>query len=278
LNAEERFVPNDAYLDGGSNRMIILTGPNMAGKSTYMRQVALTVLMAQMGCFVPAQSARIGLVDRIFTRVGAMDNLVRGQSTFMVEMQETSLILQRASSRSLILLDEIGRGTSTFDGVSIAWAVAEYIDSRLQARTLFATHYHELAELSTQSAGIKNCHVAVKEWGENILFLRKVTDGPASHSYGIQVARLAGVPAQVIQRAGEILRNLESGQWNEVGQPRLASVGEEMSSARVQTQPLLFPLPSAVEDDIRGLDLMDTTPLQALNKLKELQDRLRGRG
>ncbi|MGW8323019.1 MAG: DNA mismatch repair protein MutS, partial [Thermodesulfobacteriota bacterium] len=219
---EERFVPNDAYMDGQNNRMVIITGPNMAGKSTYMRQLALIVLMAQMGSFVPAGSARVGLVDRIFTRVGAMDNLVRGQSTFMVEMKEAAQILDKATPRSLILLDEVGRGTSTFDGVSIAWAIAEFIDHQVHARTLFATHYHELAELAALYPTIKNCHVSVKEWGENILFLRKVMEGSSSHSYGIQVARLAGVPAHVIRRAREILENLESGQWDDAGQPRLA--------------------------------------------------------
>jgi DNA mismatch repair protein MutS len=275
LRSEDRFVPNDAFLDGRKNRMVILTGPNMAGKSTYMRQIALIVLMGQMGGFVPASSARIGLVDRIFTRVGAMDNIVRGQSTFMVEMMETAHILDKATPRSLILLDEIGRGTSTIDGVSIAWAVAEYIERHVKARTLFATHYHELAELAAQFKSIKNCHVAVKEWGENILFLRKVMDGPSSHSYGIQVARLAGVPELVIKRAGEILGNLETGQLNESGQPRLAAPLEgKRASQSVEVQPPLFPVASGVEEEIRDLNLPEMTPLQALNKLQDLQNRL----
>jgi len=274
---EERFVPNDAYVDGKNNRMIIITGPNMAGKSTYMRQLALIVLMAQMGSFVPASSARIGLVDRIFTRVGAMDNLVRGQSTFMVEMKEAAHILEKATPRSLILLDEVGRGTSTFDGVSIAWAIAEFIDQRVGARTLFATHYHELAELASLYPTVKNCHVSVKEWGENILFLRKVMEGSSSHSYGIQVARLAGVPSNVIQRAKEILENLESGQWDETGHPRLAPPRKARLHAEEQ-QLSLFPAAHPVAEDIQSLNLAEMTPLEALNKLQELQERLRTKG
>jgi DNA mismatch repair protein MutS len=274
---EERFVPNDAYVDGKNNRMIIVTGPNMAGKSTYMRQLALIVLMAQMGSFVPAASARVGLVDRIFTRVGAMDNLVRGQSTFMVEMKEAAHILEKATPRSLILLDEVGRGTSTFDGVSIAWAIAEFIEHQVKARTLFATHYHELAELAGLYPTIKNCHVSVKEWGENILFLRKVAEGSSSHSYGIQVARLAGVPARVIQRAKEILQNLETGQRDETGHSRLApSTGARGPSE--EQQPSLFPAAHPIADDILELNLPEMTPLEALNKLQELQERLRRKG
>ncbi len=283
MSLEERFVPNDAYLDGKNNRMVIVTGPNMSGKSTYMRQVALIVLMAQMGGFVPAASARIGLVDRIFTRVGAMDNLVRGQSTFMVEMKESAHILEKATPRSLILLDEVGRGTSTFDGVSIAWAIAEFIDQQVRARTLFATHYHELAELAALYPTIKNCHVSVKEWGENILFLRKVMEGSSSHSYGIQVARLAGVPSRVIRRAREILENLETGQWDEAGQPRLAP-SRAQARARPDEegdeaeQPSLFPEPHPVTEEILRLNVPEMTPLEALNKLQELQDRLLEKG
>ncbi len=278
MSLEERFVPNDAYVDGKNNRMIIITGPNMAGKSTYMRQLALIVLMAQMGSFVPAASARVGLVDRIFTRVGAMDNLVRGQSTFMVEMKEAAHILEKATPRSLILLDEVGRGTSTFDGVSIAWAIAEFIDQRVRARTLFATHYHELAELAGLYPTIKNCQVSVKEWGENILFLRKVMEGFSSHSYGIQVARLAGVPSPVVQRAKEILQNLESGQWDEAGQPRLAPSRRARGRPEEEQQPSLFPASHPVAEDILRLNLAEMTPLQALNKLQELQERLIKKG
>jgi len=224
MDLQERFVPNDLVMDPAGTRMIILTGPNMAGKSTYLRQNALIVLMAQVGSFVPASDARIGVVDRIFTRVGALDNLARGQSTFMVEMNETAQILHNATSKSLIILDEIGRGTSTFDGLSIAWAVAEYIleNPSIRARTLFATHYHELTEMALTREGVKNFHIAVREWNDRIVFLRRVVEGGTSRSYGIQVARLAGLPEEVIQRAQEILANLERGEFDEVGEPRLA--------------------------------------------------------
>ena len=208
---EEKFVPNDVELDGDKNRLLIITGPNMAGKSTYIRQVALLVLMAQIGSFVPAASAEIGLVDRIFTRVGASDDLSRGQSTFMVEMNETANILNNATDRSLVILDEIGRGTSTFDGLSIAWSVAEFLHDKIKARTLFATHYHELTELEMTRGGVKNYNVAVREWNDQIIFLRKIVPGGADKSYGIQVARLAGLPPSVIARAKEILGNLGGG-------------------------------------------------------------------
>jgi DNA mismatch repair protein MutS len=206
---EEKFVPNDTSLDGENVRLAIITGPNMAGKSTYIRQVALIVLMAQMGSFVPADSAEIGLVDRIFTRVGANDDLARGQSTFMVEMNETSNIVNNAADRSLVILDEIGRGTSTFDGLSIAWSVAEYLHDKIKARTLFATHYHELTKLAEDRPGVCNFNVAVREWNEQIIFLRKIVPGGADKSYGIQVARLAGLPREILDRAKEILAHLE---------------------------------------------------------------------
>ncbi len=198
------FVPNDVLLDLEKNRFLIITGPNMAGKSTYIRQIALIVLMAQMGSFVPAARARIGVVDRIFTRIGAADSLARGQSTFMVEMTEVANILRHATKRSLIILDEVGRGTSTFDGLSIAWAVAEYIHDAppLGARTLFATHYHELTELAVTKEGVRNFNIAVREWGDQIIFLRKIMEGGTNRSYGIQVARIAGVPGRG-DRAGE---------------------------------------------------------------------------
>jgi DNA mismatch repair protein MutS len=206
---EEKFVPNDTSLDGGNLRLAIVTGPNMAGKSTYIRQVALIVLMAQMGSFVPAESAEIGLVDRIFTRVGANDDLARGQSTFMVEMNETSNIVNNATDRSLVILDEIGRGTSTFDGLSIAWSVAEFLHDKIKARTLFATHYHELTKLAEGRSGVCNFNVAVREWNDQIIFLRKIVPGGADKSYGIQVARLAGLPKEILDRAKEILAHLE---------------------------------------------------------------------
>jgi DNA mismatch repair protein MutS len=206
---EEKFVPNDTSLNGENVRLAIITGPNMAGKSTYIRQVALIVLMAQMGSFVPAESAEIGLVDRIFTRVGANDDLARGQSTFMVEMNETSNIVNNAADRSLVILDEIGRGTSTFDGLSIAWSVAEYLHDKIKARTLFATHYHELTKLAEDRPGVCNFNVAVREWNEQIIFLRKIVPGGADKSYGIQVARLAGLPKEILDRAKQILSHLE---------------------------------------------------------------------
>ena len=207
---EEKFVPNDTQLDGQNIRMAIVTGPNMAGKSTYIRQVALIVLMAQIGSFVPAESAEIGLVDRIFTRVGASDDLARGQSTFMVEMNETANIINNATDRSLVILDEIGRGTSTFDGLSIAWSVAEFLYDKIKARALFATHYHELTKLAEDREGVCNLNVAVREWNEQIIFLRKIIPGGADKSYGIQVARLAGLPKEILDRAKEILIHLEN--------------------------------------------------------------------
>ena len=219
---EEKFVPNDTELDGNGNRLLIITGPNMAGKSTYIRQVALLVLMAQTGSFIPAAAAEIGLADRIFTRVGASDDLSRGQSTFMVEMNETANITNNATARSLVILDEIGRGTSTFDGLSIAWSVAEYLHDEVKARTLFATHYHELTELEMTRNGVKNFNIAVREWNDQIIFLRKIVRGGADKSYGIQVARLAGLPAGVIARAKEILGNLEQAELNADGKPKLA--------------------------------------------------------
>jgi len=212
---EEKFVPNDTELDGETIRMAIVTGPNMAGKSTYIRQVALIVLMAQIGSFVPAESAEVGLVDRIFTRVGASDDLARGQSTFMVEMNETANIINNASERSLVILDEIGRGTSTFDGLSIAWSVAEFLHDKIKSRSLFATHYHELIKLAEDRKGVCNLNVAVREWNEQIIFLRKIIPGGADKSYGIQVARLAGLPKEILNRAKEILAHLESSNRSE---------------------------------------------------------------
>jgi DNA mismatch repair protein MutS len=214
---EEKVVPNDVLLEGASSRLLVLTGPNMAGKSTYIRQVALLTLMAQMGAWVPAKSAEVGLADRIFTRVGASDDLSRGQSTFMVEMHETANIANNATQRSLVILDEIGRGTSTFDGLSIAWSVAEYLHDRVGCRTLFATHYHEMTELARTRGGVKNLNVAVREWNDQIIFLRKILPGGADKSYGIQVARLAGLPAEILSRAKEILANLEQSDLSTAG-------------------------------------------------------------
>ena len=230
----ERFVPNDTMLDGEDNRMMIITGPNMAGKSTYIRQTALLVIMAQMGSFIPADEAWIGIADQIFTRVGAMDDIARGQSTFMVEMVETANILNHATSRSLVILDEIGRGTSTFDGLSIAWAVAEYLLDHpdCKARTQFATHYHELTELALTRPGVKNYNVAVREYGDQIIFLRQIIPGAADKSYGIHVAKLAGLPNDVIERAKVILDNLEANAMADAGQPAVVRAIREHSRAR----------------------------------------------
>ncbi len=264
---EGRFVPNDVELNCRDKRLLIITGPNMAGKSTYLRQVALIVLMAQVGSFVPAKYAKIGIVDRIFTRIGARDDLSSGQSTFMVEMNEVANILNNATSRSLIVLDEIGRGTSTFDGLSIAWAVAEYILSNsIGARTLFATHYHRLNKLAKEYEGVRNLRADVKEEGGNIIFLYKIRPGATDRSYGIQVASLAGVPKEVLERAREILEELEREE-----QPSY----KRIPTKRQRLQLSLFELePHPVLEELKSLDLSNLTPIEALNKLKELQDKL----
>ncbi len=272
----DKFIPNDCLMDLNSNNISIITGPNMAGKSTYMRQAALIVLMAQIGSFVPAAEARVGIVDRIFTRIGASDVISRGQSTFMVEMIETANILNNATEKSLILLDEVGRGTSTFDGISIAWAVVEYIAKELKARTLFATHYHELTELSLILTGIRNLNVAVKEWGDEIIFLRRIEEGGADKSYGIQVARLAGLPETAINRAKDILSNLEKSELNELGAPKLAyAPGNDAPQAQGVGQLDLFATQAdPVVKELLGLDIMSMTPLEALNKLSEMKKKL----
>lgn len=263
-----KFVPNDTDLDAG-RRTVILTGPNMAGKSTYLRQVALAAIMAQMGCFVPARQAHIGLVDRVFTRIGASDDLAKGVSTFMAEMQETANILNNATERSLVLLDEIGRGTSTFDGLAIAWAVAEDLHDRIGCRTLFATHYHELTELAAQRPGVVNLCMAVKEWGDQIIFLRKVEPGAAGQSYGVKVARLAGLPPRVIGRASEILRNLEADAFMADATPRLARHRESVAQA---PGPALFdPGQRAALEEIAAMELDTMTPLEALNRIAKLK-------
>jgi DNA mismatch repair protein MutS len=296
LSSDERFIPNDTLLDCEENQLVILTGPNMAGKSTYMRQVAMITLMAQMGGFVPAREAQVGLVDRIFTRVGASDFITRGQSTFMVEMNETANILNNATDRSLIILDEIGRGTSTFDGISIAWAVAEYIHTKLRARTLFATHYHELTELALTMDRVKNYTVAIKEWNDQIVFLRKVVEGGADKSYGIQVARLAGLPNTVIQRAREVLANLERAEFNDLGEPVAASTtagggagiarpGERGTpSARKEGTTMAEPELSLFASEagllyreLREMNLDAMTPLDAMNKLHEIKKKVDGK-
>jgi DNA mismatch repair protein MutS len=276
MSAGEKIVPNDCLIDSSSNNISIITGPNMAGKSTYMRQIALIVLMAQIGSFVPANEARVGIVDRIFTRIGASDVITKGQSTFMVEMIETANIMNNATAKSLILLDEVGRGTSTFDGISIAWAVVEYIAKELNARTLFATHYHELTELSIVLDGIRNLNVAVKEWGDEIIFLRRIEEGGADKSYGIQVARLAGLPDATIGRAKEILANLEKSELNELGAPKLAYAPDAGASRIPGAGQLdLFTTQAdPVVKELLGLDIMSMTPIEALNKLAEIKKKL----
>jgi DNA mismatch repair protein MutS len=264
----ERFVPNDLYLNSTSHTILLLTGPNMGGKSTYLRQTALIVILAQMGSFVPARLARLSVVDRVFTRIGASDNLARGRSTFMVEMTETAAILHTATARSLILLDEVGRGTSTYDGLAIAWAAVEYLHARVRAKTLFATHYFELTELGEQLAGVKNYHVSVKETGGGIVFLRKVEPGAADRSYGIEVAKLAGLPNEVITRAREVLAEHESAE---------RELTEHLSPGATPpaTQLTIFtPISQPVLEKLREVDLNRLTPLEALNLLAELKKEL----
>ncbi|UCD88070.1 MAG: DNA mismatch repair protein MutS [Desulfobacterales bacterium] len=276
LVSSERFVPNTIQMDHSERQVCIITGPNMAGKSTLLRQAALLVLMAQMGSFIPAEKASIGIVDRIFTRVGALDNLAEGRSTFMVEMQETANILNNATEKSLVILDEIGRGTSTFDGLSIAWAVAEYLHDWKDRgiKTLFATHYHELTDLALTKHRVKNYNVAVKEWNEKVIFLRKLVEGGTNRSYGIQVARLAGVPPRVLVRAKEILKNIESGELNGTGEPVLAR-SERPADKDARVQLSLFKSPGEVLiDGLRKLDLSNMTPLEALNALNALKELL----
>jgi len=279
LDAGEKFVPNDTYIDNSSHQILIITGPNMAGKSTYIRQVALIVLMGQIGSFVPAKSAKIGTVDRIFTRVGASDELTKGQSTFMIEMNEVANILNNATPRSLIILDEVGRGTSTFDGVSIAWAVAEYIHNspNVNAKTLFATHYHELTELVLTLERAKNYNVLVKEWNNELIFLHKIVEGPTDKSYGIHVASLAGLPKEVIERAKDILVNLENETISEEGLPKFAPSTKKNKNAEIkESSQLTFftPVDHPVVDEIKDLDTENMTPLQALKKLDELKKKI----
>jgi DNA mismatch repair protein MutS len=261
----ERFVPNDLYLNATTQTILLLTGPNMGGKSTYLRQTALVVILAQMGSFVPARSARLSVVDRVFTRIGASDNLARGRSTFMVEMTETAAILHTATARSLILLDEVGRGTSTYDGLAIAWAAIEYLHARVRAKTLFATHYFELTELAEQLSGVKNYHVSVKETGGGIVFLRKVEPGAADRSYGIEVAKLAGLPNEVIMRAREVLAEHESAERELTGH---LSPGASPPATQLT---IFTPLSQPVLEKLREVDLNRLTPLEALNLLAELK-------
>ena len=281
----DMFIANDTYLDNGDHRISVITGPNMAGKSTYMRQTALIVLMAQIGSFVPAASANIGIVDRIFTRVGASDDLASGQSTFMVEMTEVANILRNATSDSLLILDEIGRGTSTFDGLSIAWAAIEHIaDTRiLGAKTLFATHYHELTELEGKLPGVHNYCIAVKEKGDDIVFLRKIVQGGADKSYGIQVARLAGVPESVLARAKELVAELTDADITATVKDLAGLKKPKSKSAHYDevdmTQMSLFDTvkDNDIIDELKDMDISNMTPLDALNTLYRLQNKIKNR-
>ena len=266
-------MANDVYLDRREQQILIITGPNMAGKSALLRQTALIALLAQVGSFVPAESARIGWVDKIFTRVGASDNISAGESTFMVEMNEAANILNNLSARSLVLFDELGRGTSTYDGISIAWAIVEYIHEHptASARTLFATHYHELNEMARSFPRIRNFNVSVRESGNRVIFLRKLVSGGSEHSFGIHVARMAGMPRSIVERSGEILARLERG-----GAQAKPVVVDVPKSAKGQAYQLSFfqlddPVLSQVRDEICNLDLNNLTPLEALNKLSEIK-------
>jgi len=266
----DTFVPNDVLLDQ-TDQILVITGPNMAGKSTFIRQVALIVIMAQIGSFVPASAATIGIVDKVFTRIGATDRMARGQSTFLVEMIETANILNNASSRSLVLLDEVGRGTSTYDGLSIAWAAVEYLhdNGRASPLTLFATHYHELTDLAEILPRVKNFNVLVREYGDKILFLRKIVQGGSDRSYGIQVARLAGLPQDVIERAREILANLEEDEYGVGNIPRLARGEHSPVSGDIQLS--LWETEKELTRKLADLDLNNVTPLQALEELAALK-------
>ncbi|MBM4001928.1 MAG: DNA mismatch repair protein MutS [Planctomycetes bacterium] len=267
------FVPNDTLAGPGQGMLLLITGPNMAGKSTYIRQVALLTIMAQIGSFVPAREVTIGIADRVFARVGASDELSRGQSTFMVEMTETARILNTATSRSLVILDEIGRGTSTYDGVSLAWAIVEHIHDRIGCRTLFATHYHELTDLAQSLPELRNLNVAVREWDDNVIFLHKIIDGAADKSYGIHVARLAGVPREVNERAKQVLSQLESEHLDGDGQPKLTRK-ERKRKGDIQLT-LFAPYDHPLLDVIRGTDVDSLTPLDALRRIQEWQQELR---
>jgi DNA mismatch repair protein MutS len=265
----QRFIPNDIYFHPETEFIAVITGPNMGGKSTYLRQTALIVILAQAGSFVPAESALLPIVDRVFTRIGASDNLARGRSTFMVEMTETAVILNTATARSLIVLDEIGRGTSTYDGLALAWAVVEHIQRTIRAKTLFATHYHELTDLADATPGVVNFHVAAREWKDDIVFLRKIVPGRSDRSYGIQVARLAGLPGAVIDRAREILGALERDELTRGGRPSVSG-----TTTDPQRQLGLFqsqPADDRLRERLSALDVDRMTPIEALALLADLK-------
>jgi DNA mismatch repair protein MutS len=272
----ESYIPNDLSLDTEDQQIIILTGPNMSGKSALLRQTALIVLMAQTGCFVPAKEATIGIVDKIFTRVGASDNISLGESTFMVEMNETASILNNLSDRSLILLDEIGRGTSTYDGISIAWAMVEYLhENRHRAKTLFATHYHELNEMENSFSRVRNYNISIKEFNNKVIFLRKLKRGGSEHSFGIHVAKMAGMPRSVVSRADEILKELEqSHEKQELTKP-IADLAGHREGLQLSIFQLDDPVLKQIRDEILDLDLDNLTPVEALNKLYNIKKLLK---
>ena len=280
LPVGEKYIANDVFLDADSQQIIIITGPNMAGKSALLRQTALITLLAQIGCFVPAESARIGLVDKIFTRVGASDNISVGESTFMVEMNEAADILNNLSPRSLVLFDELGRGTSTYDGISIAWAIVEHIHEhpKAKARTLFATHYHELNEMEKSFKRIKNYNVSVKEVDNKVIFLRKLERGGSEHSFGIHVAKLAGMPKSIVKRANTILNQLETDNRQQgISSKPTAEIASNRDGMQLSFFQLDDPVLCQVRDEILNLDVNNLTPLEALNKLNEIKKIVRGK-
>ncbi|HCC71296.1 MAG TPA: DNA mismatch repair protein MutS, partial [Bacteroidales bacterium] len=276
LPADEAYIPNDVYLDNKEQQIIILTGPNMSGKSALLRQTALIVLLAQAGSFVPASSASIGIVDKIFTRVGASDNISLGESTFMVEMNEAASILNNLSDRSLILLDEIGRGTSTYDGISIAWAMVEYIhEQRARAKTLFATHYHELNEMENSFSRVKNYNVSIKELDDKVIFLRKLKRGGSEHSFGIHVARMAGMPLSVVKRADDVLKQMEEGSRGSGIAKPVGDLASKREGLQLSFYQLDDPVLKQIRDELIDLDVNNLTPVEALNKLYNIQKLLR---
>ncbi len=271
---DEEYIPNDVFLDSESQQIMIITGPNMAGKSALLRQTALIVLMAQMGCYVPAAHARIGLVDKVFTRVGASDNLSKGESTFMVEMMETASIMNNLSDRSLILMDEIGRGTSTYDGISIAWSIVEHLhnNGKHRPKTLFATHYHELNELASDLSRVRNFNISVKELDNKVVFLRKLVEGGSEHSFGIHVAQMAGMPNEIVLRANAILKHLEKEKLQDDKKEKL----DDMPSSEQQLN--LFEMDPRFErilEVLSSTDINATSPVEALLKLNELKETLK---
>jgi len=269
----EIYIPNDVKLNNKDQQIIIITGPNMAGKSALLRQTALIVLMAQIGSYVPAKSAKIGFVDKIFTRVGATDNISAGESTFMVEMNEAASILNNISHRSLVLFDELGRGTSTYDGISIAWAIVEYLHEHpaAKAKTLFATHYHELNEMANSLKGVKNFNVSVKEVGNKVIFMRKLVKGGSEHSFGIHVAKMAGMPKSIVQRADQILVELEkTRETNQIAKP-IDKLGDKREGYQLSIFQMDDPVLKQIRDEISKIDINNLTPIDALNKLNEIK-------